>query len=356
MATAVNDRSDEAMELTTEHPMLEALMNGTRAMRTATVTMLPKAPNEEADGYNRRIATATLFPAYRRTVSVMAGKPFSKEATLSEDAPPQVQEWAKDIDREGVSLHVFAQEMFAESFYGLAGILVEAPKPPEPTAKVVTVADEKAAGIRPYFVRVMHGQILGWRVASINGARQLTQLRISEVAKEPDGPFGEKKLDRVRVLEPGNWRLFEKQADETGKENWVEIDQGVTGLTYIPFVPLYGFRKGFMCGAPPLLDLAFLNVKHWQSQSDQDTILHVARVPILCITGGNNDTVLTIGGSSAVQLPQGGTMGFVEHTGARDVRYGGDGAVGYASPPHVKQRCCSPRFIARRASAARRPQ
>jgi hypothetical protein len=90
----------------------------------------------------------------------------------------------------------------------------------------------------------------------------------------------------------------------------------VTGLAYIPFVPIYGQRKGFMCGSAPLLDLAYLNVKHWQSQSDQDTILHVARVPILAMTCGDDAPTLTVGASSAVKLPIGGKLEFVEHTGA----------------------------------------
>jgi hypothetical protein len=64
-----------------------------------------------------------------------------------------------------------------------------------------------------------------------------------------------------------------------------------------------------------LLDLAYLNVKHWQSQSDQDTILHVARVPILAITGADENTSLTLGASTAIRLPQGADMKFVEHTG-----------------------------------------
>jgi hypothetical protein len=44
-------------------------------------------------------------------------------------------------------------------------------------------------------------------------------------------------------------------------------------------------RCAFGDGEPPLLDLAYLNVKHWQSQSDQDNILHIARVPILALIG-----------------------------------------------------------------------
>jgi hypothetical protein len=66
--------------------------------------------------------------------------------------------------------------------------------------------------------------------------------------------------------------------------------------------------------SPPLLDLAFLNVKHWQSQSDQDNILHVARVPILAIIGADEDDQIKIG-QQAVKVPLNGDIKFVEHTG-----------------------------------------
>jgi hypothetical protein len=93
-------------------------------------------------------------------------------------------------------------------------------------------------------------------------------------------------------------------------------EEGTTTLTEIPFVPLYGMRKGFMCGQAPMLDLAYLNVKHWQSQSDQDTILHVARVPILAMIGAEDNTGLSVGAASAVKLPIGADLKFVEHSGA----------------------------------------
>lgn len=43
----------------------------------------------------------------------------------------------------------------------------------------------------------------------------------------------------------------------------------------ITLVTLYTKRTGFMCGSPPLLNMALLNIKHWQSQSEQDQ--HPAR-------------------------------------------------------------------------------
>jgi hypothetical protein len=183
MPLAVNEQSEEVASLALQWAVLEALQGGTPAMREAGIAYLPQWPNEEAASYRARLATATLFPAYKRTVSVMAGKPFAKELTLSEDAPESIRKWAQDIDRQGVSLHAFAAEMFNETVgYGLAGVLVDYPAVvPVKTGR--TVAQVEASGARPYFVRVMHDQILGWRHEVAGGRVRLTQLRLAESAE-----------------------------------------------------------------------------------------------------------------------------------------------------------------------------
>jgi hypothetical protein len=294
MAVAVNDRSAAVTGMAADWPMLEALMAGTRAMRGVGTGLLPKWPNEDDKSYEARRDTATLFPAYRRTVSVMAGKPFSKALTLSDQTPAEItgaassEGWATDIDLGGVNLHTFAADRLSEALgYGFCGILVDAPQLATGGAPR-TRQVEKAANWRPYFVRVDHSQILGWRLSKGSGVKQLAQLRLLETATVDDGDFGEKPVQRVRVLTPGAWQVFEKSeqlAQVPGTAVWTLIEEGSTGLDFIPFVPIYGRRLAFMCGASPLIDLAFLNVKHWQQQSDQDTILHVARVPVLTVTG-----------------------------------------------------------------------
>jgi hypothetical protein len=311
MPLAVNEQSDEIKSLACEWPVLEALMGGTPAMRTASTTYLPQWPNEEAASYSARLATATLFPAFKRTVNVMASKPFSKALTLSEDAPSSIKTWSEDIDLQGVSLHSFAAEMFCETVgYGIAGVLVEYPSA-APTDGL-TVAKLEASGRRPYFVRVMHDQILGYKTETVNGRIRLTQLRLAESTTEDDGEYGTKTIPMVRVLRPGSWEVWK----QTTEKSWVLDSSGTTSLADIPFVPCYGVREGFMVGKPALLDLAYLNVKHWQSQSDQDTILHVARVPILAMIGAEDETQLTVGAMAAVKLPENAELKFVEHTGA----------------------------------------
>jgi hypothetical protein len=318
--------------LACEWPLLEALMGGTPAMRAAKEKFLPKFPNEDLDAYKARLETATLFPAYRRTVAVMAGKPFAKPLTFSAETPVEIRGeaadekvpgskdvagWADDIDREGVNLHTFASEMMVEALaFGLGGILVEAPKPIQGAALTVTRAEQAAAGVRPYFVRVRHNQILGARLDRIAGKAVLTQLRLLEHVTEADGEWGEKTVERVRVLERGSWRLFEKKAATKGEE-WISVEEGRSGLAEIPFVPLYGSRLAYMMGASPLLDLAYLNAKHWQSQSDQDTILHVARVPILFGRGFQEDDTIVVGAATAIKVSSTeADLKFVEHTGA----------------------------------------
>ncbi|MES2973375.1 MAG: DUF4055 domain-containing protein [Pseudomonadota bacterium] len=309
MALRVQDQSPAVLAMAAAWPIVNALLGGTMAMRAAGASLLPKWPNEEQKSYEARLATATLFPAFPRTVGVMVGKPTSKQLTLGDDVPPKVAELMDDVDRQGSSLHAFViQLLFEVMGPGIAGVLVDHP----PAVGIVTVADERKAALRPYAVLIRHDQVLGWKSETVDGIERLTQLRIAEAREVDDGEYGTKAIRRVRVLRRGSYEVWEEAAD---KSAYIRVDEGKTTVQDIPYVPFYGKKKGFMVGAPPLLDVAYLNVKHWQSQSDQDTIMHVARVPILALMGIEDDKEITVGSGSAIKLPQGGDAKYVEHTG-----------------------------------------
>lgn len=299
--------------------LIQALLGGTTAMRAAGHKYLPQWPNEEKKSYENRLQTATLFPAFARTVEVLAAKPFSKPVTLGDDMPAKIKAWCEDIDLEGRNLHSFAAATFTDALAaGIVGILVDFP--PVDTEKVKTQAEEAKIGARPYFVPVTVDRILGWKDERINGVRTLTQLRLLETAVEDDGRFHEVEIEQVRVLEPGRWEIWRKKKVDGNKEDWVKHDEGPTSLPKIAFVPFYGKRTEFMAGIPPLLELAYMNIEHWQSKSDQQTILHVARVPILFGKKLDVDEAgnvkLVVGGSAAVTTDDAeGDLKYVEHTG-----------------------------------------
>jgi hypothetical protein len=292
--------------------LVEALMGGTDAMRKAGKKYLPQWPAEDQKSYDARLATATLFPAYARTVSVLTGKPFSKPVTIGEDVPQKIKDWLENIDLEGRNLHAFAADLCAEALgYGLCGILVDCPKGMD----VKTVADEQKAGIRPYFVHVRHGSILGWRAEKLNGKMVLTQLRLLELVDTPDGAFGISQVEQVRVLEPGKWTVYRKQKGVDGVETWVIAEEGATTIDVIPFIPVYGFRKDFMIGSAPMIELAHANVEHWQSKCDQQTILHIARVPMLFAKDIGEAPIVVGAGAFISATSKDADVKYVEHSG-----------------------------------------
>ena len=293
--------------------IVDALMGGTKAMREAGQVYLPKWPKEDDDSYKARISSSTLLPAYSETVHNMTGRVFAEPIVLGDDVPELTQGFAQNFDRQGNNLQVWSQSAFVTGLsHGLCHVFVDYPK----AEGLRTAADEKAAGVRPYAILIQPELVLGWRAASTGGEQALTQFRYMECIEEDDGAFGCKKVMQIRVLEPGAWRTYREVEGANGKKSWQPHDEGRTSLDVIPLATFYTKRTGFMTATPPLLELAYMNVKHWQSQSDQDNILHVARVPMLMISGVDDGTFeLKVGTSSATKLPKDGDMKWVEHSG-----------------------------------------
>jgi hypothetical protein len=314
MSNSVRKRSAKIEAMAGCWPMIKALLGGTGKMREAGAAYLPQWPNEDAGFYAARLGTATLFPAYARTIDVLCGKPFSRPITYGDDTPPTILEYCENIDLQGRNMHSFAASIMEEAMaYGICGILVDYPK----VNGLKTKADEVKAGVRPYFVQISADSLLDYDSERINGVETFILLRFLESVTEKSGPFDEEVIEQVRVLYPGRWETYrEKKNETTGEPEWVLHDKGVTSLKRIPFVPVYGKRLGFMQAMPPLRELAFMNVEHWQSKSDQQTILHVARVPILFGCGLSDDDEITVGAATAVTTDKAGaTLTYVEHTG-----------------------------------------
>lgn len=301
--------TDDALFMANERAKIACLLAGTGAMRAANTKYLPKAPAESEDAYKYRLAVSTLYNGMRRTVETLAGKPFSEPIKLGADVPADIVGWCEDVDLQGRDLHAFAHAVFTAALAdGISHILVEYP----PTVAGATLADKKATGARPYFVHIKHDQILGWRSERIAGVETLTQLRIMETVSEPSGLWLVKKIQQVRVLEPKKWTTYRKNE----KDEWVMHAEGVVTLGAVPLTTVYCDRQGYMMARPPLLDLADLNIEHWQSSSDQSNILHVARVPIL-FASGFDDGALKIGvGSAVTNDDPTAKLVYVEHTGA----------------------------------------
>lgn len=312
--TTVRDFSSKVQTMREPWRMIDALLGGTFAMRAAGETFLPRWPQESVEAYEARRQTSVLYPAFSHTVSVLAGKPFSKLLSFSDDTPARLAEWfGDDADLQGRNLHVFASDVMTDVIgHGISGVLVEYPW--VAAGEIRTREQELRAGLRPYFTRYPPGTVLGWRSVTEGGASRLAQVRLLELLTGQDGEFGEVEVEQVRVVEPGRWRTFRRSSARSGA--WEMVAEG-RSAERIPFVFFYSNRIAEGLSAPPLLELAHQNVEHWQSASDQRTILHVARVPILFARMLGNGTPLVVGANTAVEANDpAADLKFVEHSGS----------------------------------------
>lgn len=283
------------------------LYSGTKAMRDAGATYLPKHPLEDEKAWQSRVDVSVLLPAFRDAVDLASGLIFRKPVHV--DAPEDARDWFRNVDLVGQDVTQFGRTVFNHAAVdGIGFIVVDYPRvPPGVSLKV-----ERDMGVRPYWIHVKAEQVLGWRTQNVNGKQILTQFRYQEAVEVADGMFGTKTQQRIRVLEPQMVTVYVK------KDNDWEIDveaSGATTMEEVPVVPVYTGRTGFMQGLPPLADLAWTNVKHWQSSSDQQHILHVARVPLLFGSGFSDDATLAASPNSAILGPPDSTLAYVEHSG-----------------------------------------
>jgi hypothetical protein len=265
-----------------DHRLLMALPNaldgGTATMRAAKMKYLPQEDGESETAYANRLARSVLNNSYARTIEKLVGEVFKEDIALSEDVPEQFEELVKDIDNEGNNLSIFCSDFLSTGIHeGVAHVMVEYPQ-------VVgnTVEDHKKVGARPYWVEIKPGNVIGWRTESRAGRTVLTQLRVKETVEVADGTYGVKDEKRIRLYEPGSYEVFVEDGDGkwvTARDEGGSELKGNTNLEYIPLVTLkLGKSLTEMTGTPCLSDLAWLNLTHWQSGSDQRNILHYARL------------------------------------------------------------------------------
>jgi hypothetical protein len=276
--------------------LIEDLLQGTFGMRQKHRRYLPQEPRELDESYDNRLARSVCPPYYQRLERLLAGMLTRKPVRLV-DTSDTITEQLFDTDLNGNDLNVWTYETARKMVrYGHVGTLVDAP----------------ADGGRPYWVNYTPRQILGWRTEANEGKQQLTMLRLQELASVPDGEYGEKVVQQVRVLTPGEYQIHQK--DDKG--DFRMVDEGRTSLSEIPFSVAYSNRLGFMESRPPLEDIAELNLKTYQIQSDLDNQLHISAVPMLAFYGfPSSAEEVSAGPGEAIAFPAEGRAEYIEPGG-----------------------------------------
>lgn len=314
-----------ASRMITDIQIVRDVSAGTRHLRDQGEKYLPREPKEQDAAYTIRKHKALLFNAYERALHSLVGMVFRKDPELSTDVPPEMagteatdttpatEGQLEDCDLAGTHWTVFAKELFTDALRDGHAFLMTDMQQRLPDG--ATLADERATGLRPYWVKYKADQALNWRTDSRG---RLIQITLEEKTIEPDGDFGETEVCRYRVLKPGSWQLWKKIKDEkTGKDSVILESEGPTSLKEIPVAVCYGRRLAPLVSKPPLLDLAMVNIAHYSESSDYRTYLHIASRPLLWFKGRDKSKkVEAVGPYTIFDVSDTGQVAFAETTGA----------------------------------------
>lgn len=308
--------------------MIDSILGGTEAMRKAGATYLPKFPNEGLGDWKYRLANSVFTNIYSDIVSGLSAKPFAEECTLEDAATQQFKDLADDIDGRGNSLHVFAGETFFWGVnYAIDWILVDYPKAQYTSPRPLSIADEKAQGLRPYWVKVPATKMNAVYSACVNGKEIFVHARISEIVRERLG-FYEVSIERIRIFnrdpiidqfnrvvgyQPATYEVWEKQslsgAVTSTANAWQIVEQGPITIGIIPIVPfITGKRIGSSWQFIPVMrDCAWTQIELYQAETGLKSLKELTAFPMLTGNGvappGIKEPQIKVGGRAILYAP-----------------------------------------------------
>lgn len=290
---------------------VDAINEGIEGLRKAGETYLPKFTGEQGEEYIFRLKMTKVTGIYQDIVEGLSSKPFEQPVTFPNDqsdktsgmVPPEILDFSYDVDGSGNNLTVFAAQTFYNGINNaLDWIMVD--YPPRP-ANVVSVADQRAAGLRPYWMHVLARNILDVKSMMIGGKEVLTYVKIFE----PGSP------DRVREFTRSaagdvTWKLYERTKQAIHREGeqdtfFAEINNGVISIGVIPLVPFITSRRDGRSWKflPVMKNAADLQIELYQQESALKFLKVMTAYPMLGANGmtppkgqdGKSITTIAIG-------------------------------------------------------------
>ena len=264
-----------------------AIVDGRAAVIDAGEEYLPKFTNESQGDYDFRLKTAKFTNVYRDIIEGLAQKPFAHELHFEgEENPASFVDLIEDIDGRGNHLHIFAGETFFNGINkSIEWILIDYTK----SDGLKTVAEEKEAGVRPYWIHVPADSVIWIESEIIAGREQFTVIKILE-EKGRVRTFWRLDGQTVKALNLGDGTLdavMWKVEVESDEGKWTIIEQGRLTIDVIPMVPFVtGRRKGTKWQFnPPMRDAADLQIELYQQETSLKYIKTMTCFPMLAGNG-----------------------------------------------------------------------
>ena len=265
-------------EMADDWLVIRDLLGGTRGMRLAGTRYLPQFPKESPAEYAHRLETSFLIDMLDDTIDSMVAKPFAKAVSFRGQVPVWVEELNKNVDGKGTTIHEFAKGLLTDGIrWGKSHIAVDGIGLPTEIPDAPQVRDFE--GARPRMRVVPGPNALFWRT------EDGITYEVRWYEREVDGM---EIVESIHVWNEESLRTHQRRKPDGRVVEVPELARrNLAGKLSV--VPYYTKKSGEFSAIPPLMDLAWISVDHWQSYSDQRQILQTARVPMLFKKGFQED-------------------------------------------------------------------
>ncbi len=316
MENKVSNEHDEYKKLQPLRTIYCDALEGTSKLREEKEKYLPKFPAETEDSYKYRNNTATFLNILEKTRDALCGLVFEKDITLGEDVPNEIAGTeetpgtAENIDNKGTHINVFAHNVFRSRFEGVVAILVDSS-----TAKARDLGEERALGLRPYWIEYKAADIINWdyQVNEVSKKTELTLIVLRETKMIAKDRFLREEQIRYRVCflngTVPSWELWIEKTEGAKTTHVLDSSGTFEKQTEIPIAII-----GDLCKKPPLMDLTYKNIEHYQTYSDYKSGLHKANRPLFYSVNLDGDAA-EIGSDIWFKCNEGGSIGFAEPAG-----------------------------------------
>lgn len=308
-------------EFSDEWRLVGDCVDGERAIKRKGSRRMVYLPHPSSDWektdpqlsrYEGYISRAPFVNATGRTLQGLLGIAFAKPVKV--ELSGELGYLARDVDGQGLSLTQLMRDALSQNLQkGRAGILTD----------YTGTGDQAVANTGRALLRLYKaGQIINWRVTG--GKTSLVVLAEVEAVDLPD-EFRlvlRRKWTELRLINGlAYFRIWREGQDNgiTTTELTPFRDRSGAQLEELPWAWIGANNNDHTPDAPPLSDIAWLNVKHYQAEADIAEIAHQTGNPTVTATGLTEtwaDKYLASGirtGSGAgVLLPVGGKLEIVQ--------------------------------------------
>ncbi|WP_109395745.1 DUF4055 domain-containing protein [Proteus faecis] len=315
MNTNVDYKHPAYNEFLPEWDMIGDCVDGERVVKSKKEKYLPhpadKKDMDDKDNerYKRYLSRASFFNATGRTLSGLLGIAFSKPVKISVSGGVEYLE--TDIDGQGQPLTQMIRDALSQNLQrGRAGLL----------------SDFSGSGIqseankgRPYVRLFTAKEIINWRVT--NGKTSLVVLKYQEPVDTDDFELQmQNNWIELRLIDDVAYSRRWYEDGDIKVTDWVALsDASGRSLSELPWSWIGSMNNDHTPDAPPLADIAYVNIKHYQAEADIAESAHTVGQPMVALTGLTDDWVekhmsdgFTVGSRKGVLLPQGGDMKFAQ--------------------------------------------